>query len=364
MPLNLNKKTHSVGTISLLQRHLMHENRFLGVGFNARYPLSSLVNYIKVKAGLKTKSSRAWGYPIHITIEPTNCCNLKCPLCLTGIESLGRPKGKMTLGQFEAIIDEIKGYVLRLEIAGCGEPFLNPDLCKMIRYASDAGVWVHLDTNGILINTEQKVCELINSGLGLLNMSIDGASQETYEEYRVGGKLQVVIKNLKLLIEEKVRQDGPYPEIVWQVVVTRNNEHEIEEMQRMADTLGVDRFVTKGVSLAGISLPGSGIVPKTLSDRFVPTNALFHRHKAAKEVVYRNGCSALYKNAFILWNGDVSTCCHDAKGENIMGNIFEAGSFHKVWNAPRYRQLRRQVNADISKADPLCSICPARVCLR
>ncbi|MBI4686388.1 MAG: radical SAM protein [Nitrospirae bacterium] len=363
MKLNRPNKSETVSlplrfVSSPLGRVLFKENRFVGIGFNPNHPLSSMVNYAKVKAGLTLKSSRATGYPIHVTIEPTNICNLHCPLCATGTGTLGRPKGRMTLEQFQSIVDEIKRYVLRFEIAGMGEPLIHTDIFRMIRYAADAGLWVHLDSNIMLINTEQKVRELIDSGLGLLNMSIDGATQDTYEKYRIGGKLDVVLGNVKALIAEKRRRGVIYPEIVCQVVVTKNNEHEVEEIRRMAVELGVDRFVPKAVGL--IRTPGSDIIPESLSDRFMPTDAKFRRYKTAQEVVYRNACSSLYKTAFIFWNGDVTTCCHDARGENNMGNIFKAGSFLGVWNSSRYQRLRHQVNTDIRKAEPLCSICPMR----
>ena len=345
----------------MMKRRLFKENRFLGIGFNPNHPLSSVANYIRVKGGIALKSAHAWGYPIHIIIEPVNLCNLKCPLCPTGIGTLSRPKGMMTLSQFQKIIDEIKGYVLRLEIAGMGEPFINPDLCRMIRYAVDAGIWVHLDTNVILINTEEKVRDLIDSGLGLLNMSIDGSTQETYEKYRVGGDLETVVRNLKAIIAQKRHRGVACPEIVCQVVVTRNNENEIDEIRRMMDALGVDRVVTKRVTLALVRDPRAYRIPEKLKDRFIPQSVRSKQGTNMQEVNYSNGCSALYKNAFIYWNGDVSTCCHDADGENFMGNIFEAGSFSKVWNSSHYRKLRHQVNTNIREAEPLCSICPNRI---
>jgi radical SAM protein with 4Fe4S-binding SPASM domain len=62
-----------------------------------------------------------------------------------------------------------------------------------------------------------------------------------------------------------------------------------------------------------------------------------------------------------MWNGDLTTCCHDTHGQNTRGNVLESGSFTKVWYSPMYQQLRKQVNSDMRKADPLCSVCPARV---
>lgn len=342
----------------------MKENRIFGIVVNPKHPWVSALNYLLVHASHVFNTSRSWGYPYHVTLEPTNACNLKCPLCPTGIGTLNRPKGRMTLEQFKRIIDEIGPRLARLEIAGLGEPFINPDLCRMIRYAADAGVWVHLDTNVTLINTPEKVHDLIASGLGTLNMSIDGATQETYEKYRVNGNLAAVLENLKALVEEKKSQGVQRPEIVCQVVVTRQNEHEIDDIRRIAADLGVDRFVAKSATLSMVRPENSADIPKTLVEKFFPRNKVFRRHHVAKEQTYANGCSSLYKNAFILWTGELTTCCHDTRGVNARGNILGDERFKKVWNSPGYQKLRKQVNTDIRKADPLCSVCPARVIVK
>lgn len=340
------------------------ENRFLGMVLNPKHPFVSLFNYLLVQASYRLNTSKSWGYPYHITLEPTNACNLKCPLCPTGVGTLNRPKGKMTFEEFKRIIDQIGPYTARLEMAGLGEPFINSDICRMIRYAADAGVWVHLDTNVTLIDTPQKVHDLIASGLGTLNMSIDGATQETYEKYRVNGDLAKVLENLKALVQEKKRSGVKRPEIVCQVVVTRQNEHEIDDIRRIATELGVDRFVAKSATLAMAQPTDKGDISDALIEKFFPRNKAFRRHRVAKEQTYENGCSSLYKNAFILWNGELTTCCHDTRGVNVRGNILESESFGKVWNSPTYQNLRKQVNTDIRKATPLCSVCPARVIVK
>jgi MoaA/NifB/PqqE/SkfB family radical SAM enzyme len=99
-------------------------------------------------------------------------------------------------------------------------------------------------------------------------------------------------------------------------------------------------------------------------NRFFPETSLFRRYAVKEDgQMMKNGCAWLYKRAFIMWNGDVTTCCYDPRGINIMGNVFEAGSFANVWNGRRFQKLRKTVNNDITKAKPLCSICPDRVCV-
>jgi radical SAM protein with 4Fe4S-binding SPASM domain len=339
---------------------VVRENRLFGLVVNPRHPFVSAVNYILMKVSQRLNLARSWGYPYHVTLEPTSVCNLRCPLCPTGDGTLGRAKGRMSIEHFKRIIDEIGPYLGRLELAGLGEPTINPDLSRMIRYAADGGVWVHLDTNVTLIDTPEKVRDLIASGLGTLNMSIDGATQETYAAYRVNGDLAKVIENLKALVAEKQRQGVLFPEIVCQVVVTRINEHEIDRIREMALGLGVDRFVAKSATLAMVRPGDKGDIPTNLVERFLPRTRQFRRYQR-KDAGIQNGCGLLYRSAFVQWNGDLTTCCHDPRGVNTRGNILKQGSFKDVWNSPSYTGLRRQIAADIRKATPLCSECPVRL---
>ena len=85
--------------------------------------------------------------PYHIEIEPTNICNLHCPLCSTGVDAITRPKQKIKLENFKKLVDEIKDTTLMIALQNWGEPTLVKDLPKMIRYATDAGIWTHMSTN-------------------------------------------------------------------------------------------------------------------------------------------------------------------------------------------------------------------------
>ena len=332
--------------------------------YNPESPASSFRNYGMVRASYALKQDKAWGYPSKVLIEPTNTCNLKCPLCPTGIDDLNRPKGLMELDHFRRIIDEIRNYTTELEVAGYGEPFINKNINEMLTYAVKAGLYDHMHSNTILIDTPEKVEGLIASGLHRLTTSIDGSTQEVYEKYRVGGDLGVALNNLKAIVDEKRKQGALNPSIECQVVITKQNEHQVEEIRQIAEEIGVDRFRGKTANLTLAREEGdAGIDPKMVQ-RYFPNTGIFRRYSVNDQgQTMQNGCAWLYKRAFIMWNGDVTTCCYDPRGINNMGNVFEAGSFDAVWNGRRFQKLRKTVNSDITKAKPLCSICPDRVCV-
>ena len=77
--------------------------------FFRNVPLKKLKNWLLVESSLLFKPERPWGWPTHLQVEPTNLCNLKCPLCPV-TEGLKRPKGHMDLDLFKKFIDEVGDY--------------------------------------------------------------------------------------------------------------------------------------------------------------------------------------------------------------------------------------------------------------
>lgn len=321
--------------------------------------ISSGVNKLMNSVSTKLQTNWAWGLPRRILIEPTNACNLKCPLCPVGDESKDRITGLMKFDQFKKIVDEVKGKTREFDVAGYGEPTINKDLYKMLNYAVSSNIRILLHSNGILLDSPEKVEKLISSRIYQITVSIDGSTQEVYEKYRIGGNLEAALNNLQALVDEKKKQGVTHPIIEWRTVATRINEHQIEDMRAMADKIGVDKFHLKSVNLATISeTNATKTISRSIADKFLPESVKLRRFGQDEERNVSNKCNWLYKNAYIMWNGDVTTCCYDTYNINVMGNLFEEGSLRAVWNNSKYRKLRQQVNTDISKAGKLCSCCP------
>lgn len=319
-----------------------------------------LINKLGVRLSMAVEANRVLGYPEKILFEPTNACNLSCPLCPTGNGTLNRVAGQMRLADFKRIIDEVRGKTRFIRFSGYGEPLIARDIHSMIRYAHDAGMETHLHSNILVLNSEGKMDNLLSSGLDGITISIDGASQETYEKYRIGGDVEKAFSILGELIKKRNSANLQRLRVRCQMVVTRQNEHEVDAVKARALALGVETFFAKTVNLALIKETGSNEVDKKAVVTFHPKNDKYSRYKDRSPTM-ENGCVWLYKEAVIFWNGNVTTCCHDPRGANVMGNIFEAGSLMNVWNGDKYQGLRKVVNSNIYAADPLCSNCPDRV---
>src|SRR4051812_31146481 len=134
-----------------------------------------------------------WGIPISITFEPTTSCNLRCPECPSGKREFTRPTGMLQTDFFRTTIDELHKEISYLVFYFQGEPFLNPQFLEMVNYASSKKIYTATSTNAHYLNDEN-ARKTVESGLDRLIISIDGTTQETYEQYRIGGELAKVIE--------------------------------------------------------------------------------------------------------------------------------------------------------------------------
>src|SRR5687767_3058423 len=136
-----------------------------------------------------TKKPVQWGLPVSISFEPTTSCNLRCPECPSGLRAFTRPTGMLKKDFFSQTIDQLSDDLLYLVFYFQGEPYLNPDFLNMVKYASQKKIYTATSTYAHYLNDENSKFT-IESGLDRLIISIDGTTQEVYQQYRIGGKLE------------------------------------------------------------------------------------------------------------------------------------------------------------------------------
>jgi MoaA/NifB/PqqE/SkfB family radical SAM enzyme len=185
-------------------------------------------------------------YPVKLTIEPTNICNLRCPACFTGAGELGRKTGAMPLELYRRLLAELGDTLFPIEFTNWGEPLLAKDFCAMVREASERGISTITSTNFSIPFDAARAEALVASGLDMLGVSLDGARQETYEKYRVRGDLETVLCNCRLVADAKKRLGAAKPKLVWEFHVFPHNVDDVEAAKAMAAELGMDISVSKG----------------------------------------------------------------------------------------------------------------------
>jgi len=176
------------------------------VNFLKKLTLRRLWNFAKVLGSYHvsrwTKKSVQWGYPVSISFEPTTSCNLRCPECPSGLRAFSRPTGMLKKDFFRETIDQLYKDLSYLVFYFQGEPYLNPDFLEMVQYASSKKIYTATSTNAHYLN-DKNAKRTVESGLDRLIISIDGTTQETYEQYRVGGNLQKVLEGATNIVKWK-----------------------------------------------------------------------------------------------------------------------------------------------------------------
>ena len=200
------------------------------------------------------------GLPLSVSIEPTTSCNLRCPECPSGLRSFTRPTGMLQERVFSKVIDELAPVLTNLTFYFQGEPYLNPKFLEMVRYASKKNIFTSTSTNAHYLNDEQ-ARQTVESGLDRLIVSIDGVSQNTYEQYRIGGQLSKVVEGTKNVIAWKRKLKSRTPHVVFQFLVVRANEHDIPRLHQLAKEMGVDEVKLKTAQIYDYE-NGSPLIPE------------------------------------------------------------------------------------------------------
>lgn len=130
-------------------------------------------------------------------IEPMGRCNFQCPMCDLQILP-NRRSGEMTFDDFKKIVDPLIG-VYEVKMPGIGEVLLHRDVADMVKYLGDRDIWLHLATNGSLLDKRDNYKRIIDGGVGELTLSVDGATQEVFETVRPGALMTKLTKNFKLV---------------------------------------------------------------------------------------------------------------------------------------------------------------------
>jgi len=288
------------------------------------------------------------GFPFSLGIEPTTSCNLRCPECPSGLRSFTRPTGNLSEKTFKTIIDQMEDYLIYLTFYFQGEPYLHPEFTRLVRYAADKSIFTTTSTNAHYLNDENSR-KTVESGLNRIIISIDGTDQETFASYRVGGNLERVIEGTRNLVEWRAKLGSKTPQILFQFLVVRQNEHQVEEIKKLGKEIKVDKVVFKTAQIYKFE-NGSPLIPKA---------SKYARYKQDADGSWSiknpldNHCWKMWHSCVMTWDGRIVPCCFDKDASHQMGNIMDS-DFLSIWNGENYRAFRQSLlhsrkNIDICK---------------
>jgi len=276
--------------------------------------------------------------PSTLWIEVTNRCNLHCLMC--DRDSLTRPQADIEWSMFEKIADEaIKLGVRRIKLNRYGECLMHPKIHEMTKYLKSRGVpWVFFVSNGTLMNEDRRKA-IVDSGLDLLVVSIDGYTAETYETIRRGARLDKVRTNVEELIRLRNESGKKRPLVQINTVLMQDNADEVPDLIRYWE----DRADLVSVRSYGVT--------GTLGDRSVLAEEHFDNELSP--------CHFIYSSMLTFVNGDVTICCADFNGALVIGNVTKQ-SLADMWRGAAYEKIRELMKGGrFNELPPICRTCLA-----
>ncbi len=299
--------------------------------------LNSALLVLSYYLSIWLKKPLNWGLPYSFSVEPNTSCNLRCPECPSGLRSFTRPTGILDVALFKKVIDDVKSHMIYLTLYFQGEPFLHPNFFELVKIASEH-MFVATSTNAHYLSYENSV-KTIESGLDKIIISIDGTTPKTYQSYRIGGKLSKVLEGTKNIVQAKKDLKVSHPKVVFQYLVVKPNEHQLEEARALAKELEVDDIVFKTAQIYDYE-NGSPLIP---------TNEKYSRYKkneiTGKYVLKNslpNQCWRMWHSCVFTWDGNVVPCCFDKDASHALGSIQEKG-FKMIWKGLLYQGFRTKL---------------------
>lgn len=292
---------------------------------------------------------------LHVGV--TTLCNLRCPACPTGTEALGRPGEHLDFDVYRRTLEELRDALMLMLFWDWGEPLMHPKLPEMIAAASGAGIMSVISTNATVANSERHIERLVAAQPSVVIVCADGADQQTYEQYRVGGKLEKVLDTARRLEAARRRMGLPYPLIEFRSLATRENEHQMAQLLGLARACGADLFSVK--SLRPYDYRGASV-----DAQLVPLNTDLSRYSysngpdaGARLDDVRQGpltCAKPHYSPTLNSSGELVFCSYAGHEMEHFGDVSTRG-FRAVWRDRRSREIR--MHFDRVQGTPSCTQC-------
>lgn len=292
--------------------------------------------------------------PISLHIDASTHCQLRCPSCPTaqGLIAADIGAGFLKPEELEKLLDE-NPTVAHLELSNWGEIFLNPRLEEIARIAFQRNV-VLTASNGVNLNHARRSAleGVVKYRVRQMTVSIDGASQETYEQYRIGGSFDRVIEHIKLINDFKHTHKSHFPILLWQFVAFAHNEHEIDVARALATRLGM-HFYVKLAWDEFSPVRDKELIRSVTKGEASSRDDYLRRH--GKPYNKRAMCLQLWERPQVNFDGEVLGCCTNRWGS--LGNAFKDGLMATI-DGEKMRYAKNMVTGQAEPRDDIpCTQC-------
>jgi MoaA/NifB/PqqE/SkfB family radical SAM enzyme len=316
--------------------------------------MAKRLNLLKAGSLFVYRHLKPWNWPLHVQVELTNFCNLRCPVCPTGIKKMNRSPLSMAPDLFERLMNEISPYLLTVSLWAWGEPLLHPQLAMILHTARRHRIATLLSTNGQNLYEEAIINALVTAPPTFLIVAIDGLTEDTHSKFRVNAKLDPILTGVRRLAEIRRKEGIEFPKLHMRYMVMEHNEHELPSLRNFAQKAGFDLLTIRTLSIIDSS--------EQSHRAFAPHIKEFDAYE------YQNG-ERLQRNDFIcqqpFWfptifsDGTVVACEQDYNAKLPYGKLSEDTSFAHLWFGDGGTNIRRVIR-DTPEKLSFCRNCPYR----
>ena len=282
-------------------------------------------------------------HPLYYMVETGNLCRLRCPFCCQGHFDGGVHSSRSMLRyeDFLQILDKIAPYAMVLDLFKHGEPFLNPDIVRMIQAATARQVRCRINSGMNFDLDRTRAEQICRSGLYKIVCAIDGITQPVYEKYRVGGDLDLALRNAALLLAVRRELGLQSPLMVFRMLVFEWNHHQVGRARELASQMGFDRFAADpGVFL----IDGQTVEWDVPAGRWQPAtwhlDSIFPASTSQPRPAKPRRCSSLFHTLVVHSNGASMVCCHASRKQWQHGSLLDE-PLAAIWNSEAYVATRR-----------------------
>ncbi|MGA2091655.1 MAG: radical SAM protein [Endomicrobiales bacterium] len=169
--------------------------------------------------------------PFYAHFYVTRRCNLQCPMC--AVPAHGNRENELTIEEIRVLAENMQEIGLGTVVLTGGEPFMRPELNEIISAFSSRGMFVRLQTNGLLAD-EKNLRECFANGLDFLTVSLDSVQERKFDDFcGHAGLWKAAVAAIRTAVSIKPR--GLH---VVNTVVTRQNIDELADIATFVDSLG------------------------------------------------------------------------------------------------------------------------------
>jgi radical SAM protein with 4Fe4S-binding SPASM domain len=283
-------------------------------------------------------------YPLSVVLELVNRCDLECVMCYQGFRN---DTNKVTVNEsvLDKIFDDFKKNELSALMLTASEPLLYKNIGHVLKRAEEAKIMdTFIFTNGSLLDRKKSEM-IINSCVTRLFVSIDAATEETYDKVRIpvgknrlqSNRLELLEKKIKDFIKLRNELGKKLPLTRVSFVALKENQHEIEKFKEkwkgIVDSVEIQRETSINLY--------KDIETLEKDKSYIPKNIDYN-------------CNKPWGDMAIYSDGRVGPCCNLVGRMSPIGNVNEKTVF-EIWNGETMSKLREGFKNN--SPNDICKIC-------